>query len=294
MDHSTTIKKLRVSKNITQKQLCKGICSRSTLAVFETKGSYLSADFLFNFLDRMNIRVDEYVLYLNINETSKTKALESLKTARINKDEQKLAHLADEFKSFYMESLDIFWLCYAFKAKEFAEQLTEEVFDYRCYKEKHQNAINIMTSYLMKVDSWGEFELSLFGNLMHYLSSTYIKMVLKRNLDRLDLSVFKNQVLLIKLFLNASIHFVEAELLEIVPTYLNQIDPYLSFEQLHWQILSRFLKDLCLELKHDKKNIEQYKYLEVYDTMGYSNYKKTLLNFRSRQFSGGKKFWYSE
>ncbi|EHA7759318.1 hypothetical protein JMJ06_002732, partial [Enterococcus faecalis] len=249
MEHSTTIKKLRVSKNITQQQLSQGICSRSTLAVFETKGNYISADFLFRFLDRMNIRVDEYVLYLDVNETDKNKAIGCLRNARINKDGEKLFHLAEEFKTYYLKSLDIFWLCYAFKAEEFAVHLMKENFDYQQYKESHQEEINIMTDYLMKVNYWGEFELNLLGNLMQYLSSTYINIVLKKTLNHMDLTTFKNQELVIKLFLNASIHFVEAELLDIVPTFLNQIDPFLSFEQLHWQILSRFIKDLCQELK---------------------------------------------
>lgn len=58
--HSQLIRQLRLQKGITQRALSSGICSRSTLAMFEKSGTYLSADFLFEFLDRMNIDPTEY------------------------------------------------------------------------------------------------------------------------------------------------------------------------------------------------------------------------------------------
>lgn len=282
MDHSATIKKLRINKNITQQQLCQDICSRSTLATFETKGNYLSAEFLFRFLDRMNIRVDEYLLCLNTHETEKNLAIEAIKTARIQKDGERLLHLANDFKNNYQKTKDIFWLCYAFKAEEIAIHLNEKVFDYRQYKEQHQEELTLMTNYLMKVNHWNEFEFNLLGNLMQYLPTSYIKIILQKILEN-DQSSSKTQELIIKLFLNASIHFVEAELLEIVPDILKQVEPLLSVEHLHWQILSRFFKDLCHELKLGKTDQNQYEYLTIYSSMGHHGYHQTLLNFRNRQ-----------
>lgn len=139
-----------------------------------------------------------------------------------------------------------------------------------------------MTNYLMKVNHWNEFEFNLLGNLMQYLPTSYIKIILQKILEN-DQSSSKTQELIIKLFLNASIHFVEAELLEIVPDILKQVEPLLSVEHLYWQILSRFLKDLCHELKLGKTDQNQYEYLTIYSSMGHHGYHQTLLNFRNRQ-----------
>ncbi|MCA6742816.1 helix-turn-helix domain-containing protein [Enterococcus durans] len=60
MDHSSLIKKLRLERGLSQKKLAQGISQRSTLASFENNATKISYNILIQYLDRMNVTLEEY------------------------------------------------------------------------------------------------------------------------------------------------------------------------------------------------------------------------------------------
>ncbi|WVT91390.1 helix-turn-helix transcriptional regulator [Enterococcus durans] len=70
MDHSSLIKKLRLERGLSQKKLAQGISQRSTLASFENNATKISYNILIQYLDRMNVTLEEYQFMLDGNNLS--------------------------------------------------------------------------------------------------------------------------------------------------------------------------------------------------------------------------------
>ena len=73
--HSSLIRKLRKERGLTQEQLTRGISQRGTLAAFESRGTKISFELLVNYLERMNITLEEYQFLLNNNSLSNKQKL---------------------------------------------------------------------------------------------------------------------------------------------------------------------------------------------------------------------------
>ena len=75
MDHSSLIKKLRLERGLSQKKLAQGISQRSTLASFENNATKISYNILIQYLDRMNVTLEEYQFMLDGNNLSEKRKL---------------------------------------------------------------------------------------------------------------------------------------------------------------------------------------------------------------------------
>ena len=73
MDHSSLIKKLRLERGLSQKKLAQGISQRSTLASFENNATKISYNILIQYLDRMNVTLEEYQFMLDGNNLANFK-----------------------------------------------------------------------------------------------------------------------------------------------------------------------------------------------------------------------------
>ncbi|MDU0335530.1 helix-turn-helix transcriptional regulator, partial [Enterococcus sp. 2CBP] len=68
MNQANLFKKLRIERGYTQQKLSEGVSSRTTLSSFENRGTELSSHTLFLYLDKMNIRLEEFQIMLNDGE----------------------------------------------------------------------------------------------------------------------------------------------------------------------------------------------------------------------------------
>ncbi|MDB1652685.1 helix-turn-helix transcriptional regulator [Enterococcus durans] len=75
MDHSSLIKKLRLERGLSQEKLAQGISQRSTLASFENNATKISYNILIQYLDRMNVTLEEYQFMLDGNNLSEKRKL---------------------------------------------------------------------------------------------------------------------------------------------------------------------------------------------------------------------------
>lgn len=64
-EHAFLIRKLRKERGFTQEQLTMGISQRGTLAAFESRGTKISFELLINYLEKMNVTLEEYEFLLN-------------------------------------------------------------------------------------------------------------------------------------------------------------------------------------------------------------------------------------
>lgn len=168
MEQAQLIKKLRTERGYTQKQLCEGISSRTTLSSFENRGTELSSGILLQYLDRMNLRVEEYQLLLENQEISPKRRL----AAQFVK-EYYAGHFTTELKSEiwqnYLTAHDFYYYILWFE--------TETILTYKNNQfdpQKYQKEINKICDYLFKVEVWQHFEMTTFMNLMFAFSDDMI------------------------------------------------------------------------------------------------------------------------
>lgn len=96
--HASLIRKLRKERGLTQAQLTEGLSQRGTLAAFESRGTKISFELLVDYLERMNVTLEEYQFLLNNNTlTSKQKLSNYLITTKYLTKEQE-NELLKEYK----------------------------------------------------------------------------------------------------------------------------------------------------------------------------------------------------
>ncbi|KAF1296071.1 hypothetical protein BAU15_12390 [Enterococcus sp. JM4C] len=101
MEHGKLIKKLRTDRKISRESLAKGIHSVSTLQRFENSSSKVDIDTLWLFLDRMNVRMDEYYAeFHNYQPTKKDFLRESFSKSMVSASKAKgyLENLQNEYQ----------------------------------------------------------------------------------------------------------------------------------------------------------------------------------------------------
>ncbi|KRL08895.1 hypothetical protein [Schleiferilactobacillus perolens] len=285
MKQSALLRKIRLDKQVTQKQLTQGICSRSSLATFESSktANCLSSEFLLLFLDRLNVPVDEFVFHMQMN-SEKNACLDQLSSyIKQRPMGEELRLLAERCYEKYDQSGDVFWLCYGFKASEMYQQQHRDPFCYQEFKAEMAADLQVLQDYLISVQNWGSFEFRVFGNIIQYLPTTYITTIFESLPEKIDLAYPPNRTLFLNLIVNMEIHFIEIGDFIAIRKILHESSPYFSYKNLHFKIISRFIGDLLVELETDQHTIKRYRYLKIYQEMGFDGYYETLMNFRQRQ-----------
>ncbi|AZP92241.1 transcriptional regulator [Enterococcus mundtii] len=164
-EHAALIRKLRKDRGLTQEQLTSGISQRGTLAAFESRGTKIGFELIVNYLDRMNITLEEYQFLLNSNSLSnKQKLTNYLITSKTitSAQEQELLNEFEKTGNIYYR------LIYA-QRKLISNYLYSSSFTASMKEE-----ISVIKKYLEKIDTWGHFELTIFSNCLFIFDDEYI------------------------------------------------------------------------------------------------------------------------
>lgn len=161
--HSQLIRALRMERNLTQIQLSSGICSRTSLTMFENHGSYLSADLLFQFLEKLNILPNEYlILYNHGKKNIKGSYIRKLDNAIFNINISEIKKVNYSFYKLYCDTSDVFYLYLTVKAQIFLS--------YKKINQVDESMISRLKKYLQNVDSFGYFEFLIYTTILPYYS----------------------------------------------------------------------------------------------------------------------------
>lgn len=167
MNHGELIRKLRTDRKISQKTLCDNIQSQSTMQRIEQGKSKIDVDTLWLYLEKLNIRPDEYFQeYHNFQLSKKDYFRQHFRNALENRSH---AHeYLNLLKSEYSKEKDIFYLYMIIQTKAVGEQLP----GYNLGKVDSEE-ISIIYDYLEHIDSWGYFELAIYTNCLGFFKSRY-------------------------------------------------------------------------------------------------------------------------
>lgn len=174
------IKELRLSKNILSKNLYNKILSRPSIVKFENGESDTSTDKLLKIVDRLNMSLEEiYYIYSQKNDLDNPFLTTSdYMLAFYKRDLKKLKELSDLYKSKYIEESNVKYRHY---------QAIVNLLIYSLEKNgRYEDDFEVIKNYLVKCDSWGYYELTLFNNSLSFFSNELIDTVYQKSKKKLS------------------------------------------------------------------------------------------------------------
>ncbi|EKZ0165465.1 helix-turn-helix domain-containing protein [Enterococcus faecalis] len=188
MKYGKVIKILRQERNLTQKDLSVGICSRSTLSLIEQGNSKMYIDHLSSFLKRMNVSWYEFWFKVKLETPSQDLTLsEQIDIAK----QGNISELFDLLQASYttykssktIESLrDLLWI-----TSLFYEQ--NDQIDTHYIAKFSKTKIPYFLAHLNKNKNWGQYEFNTLINILNLLSSEYLINCYKNKLISLNINM---------------------------------------------------------------------------------------------------------
>lgn len=177
MEHQSLIKKLRTDRGISQEKLAQGISRRSTLASFERQATKISYDMLVQYLDRMNITLEEYQFLLDDGNLSEKRGISVLFYQKLTKEYD--AAFSDMLFQKYNETGESY---YQLLRSEYLLVMKKDNRDLVIDEAKEKQVLSV---YLDTIEDWGRFELAIFINTLFCFDDDYILMHFKRSVKKM-------------------------------------------------------------------------------------------------------------
>ncbi|MFC4697186.1 helix-turn-helix domain-containing protein [Enterococcus aquimarinus] len=216
MNNGKLMRKLRQERSISQASLAGNLYSRDNISRFERNNSNINLDMFFHSIDRMNLSLEEYAIFQQLEEPSLKEILKNdfKKALDTELGESYLQELYSE----YEKSSDIYYL-YLYSLG-------------RILRHKIQNLpldlskdIQIIKQHLDKVESWGFFEFTMYANTFFLFEDNYIQQNYPLVIQKFNAFSHsaKFQHLKIRFLLNSLTLAFERKQFEIIDSYLTEL-----------------------------------------------------------------------
>ena len=216
MNNGKLMRKLRQERSISQASLAGNLYSRDNISRFERNNSNINLDMFFHSIDRMNLSLEEYAIFQQLEEPSLKEILKNdfKKALDTELGESYLQELYSE----YEKSSDIYYL-YLYSLG-------------RILRHKIQNLpldlskdIQIIKQHLDKVESWGFFEFTMYANTLFLFEDCYIRQNYPLVIQKFNAFSHsaKFQHLKIRFLLNSLTLAFERKQFEIIDSYLTEL-----------------------------------------------------------------------
>lgn len=205
------LKKIRLSKNLTLKELASDYLSVSFLSKFERGESDISLSRFFLLLDKLDVSIEEfYGILSQDNPTHTEKLLESASKAYYQNDSLSLQKYAREERHKFELTQDKSFLYNSIMLESFLASVSNKEVDAKKVRE--------LTDYLFSIEQWGKRELIILGNSMSFISTQTLNVLTKEIVYRTRLfgNSDSNQRIRISLLINAASEFLRRDELDLV------------------------------------------------------------------------------
>ena len=210
------LKKIRLSKNLTLKELASDYLSVSFLSKFERGESDISLSRFFLLLDKLDVSIEEFygILYQD-NPTHTERLLESASKAYYQNDVLSLQKYVGEERHKFELTQDKSFLYNSIMLESFLASVSN--------KEVDENKVRELTDYLFSIEQWGKRELIIFGNSM---STQTLNILTKEIVYRTSLfgNSDSNQRIRLSLLINAAYEFLQRDELDFAKYYLDLVN----------------------------------------------------------------------
>ena len=205
------LKKIRLSKNLTLKELASDYLSVSFLSKFERGESDISLSRFFLLLDKLDVSIEEfYGILSQDNPTQTEKLLESASKAYYQNDILLLQKYAREERHKFEVTQDKSFLYNSIMLESFLASVSN--------KEVDENKVRELTDYLFSIEQWGKRELIILGNSMSFISTQTLNILTKEIVYRTRLfgNSDSNQRIRLSLLINAASEFLRRDELDLI------------------------------------------------------------------------------
>lgn len=276
METNKLLKKLRTERKISQRNLAENISQRSTLASFEQNGHRISFETLFQYLDRLNISLEEFDYLLSTSTRSEKKILsKNFYFAYYQEDYKKIEELVQLTRKKYSETKDFyFYLLYS----QYYLVLTKKGIQQSSSEEKEIEK-NIK-KYLDRIETWGKFEITIFSNLMFIFPNEYImfhiEQLQKKEFYNTPLSFEHNMYA--KVLTNALFLFIDRENVPYIEKLLASIKAIPSRENDRLSLLVKYFEGIVQIYHHEltEGTAKIQKVIEIFSFLGHKKLTEEL------------------
>lgn len=236
------IKNQRNAKNISQAELAEGIMSITYLSKVERGQSNITTEKLHKILDRLNISLHEFNLYLmSMNGNNQNVFITDYSFARKNNNKFLLRKLFNQESTLYTESNNVRHYHNTIIIAQKLRQLENLPFD-----ESESDKINF---YLHSLNEWHYYDLTLFSNSLFFLPYESV-LLFSRTIYKKTKKFGKNMLYqheMYLIYINIASNFLRQNYVESAIEVILELEVKLSSTSFYYEINKiKFLKGLCL------------------------------------------------
>lgn len=223
MEIHKLLRKLRVERGLSQKELSKGIITRETFVKYENGKTNIPFFVLIELLEKMNLSLDEFIFYLDKDILrEKNWSLKKL-IKKIREDKSISQHMLQALRKKARNTNNIVDIRNYLVAKTIGwYQLADSE---RKLNNSDKEYLSELKNYLEAVDDWGRFEMATFTTLLFVFETNYINGRLsdiERKIEKnKDFEIFYS--ILIGMYNNAFLLMLERKETVLAKKYLEKI-----------------------------------------------------------------------
>lgn len=273
MEPNDLLKALRIERGVTQNYLSDGISSRNTLGSYEAKGRSINYQILRQYLDRLNVSIEEFDYLSSTDLTNNKKNISStLTNLYYHQDFDRLQLLIQDLEKRYYSTNDFYYF-------HLIAQYTLAL-DKESIMSINQNERNYFSDkiklYLSKIDTWGQFETAVFIDFMHIFDTDYIIHTLTyiRKKNQLYNTLNKKYRLLEKMYLNSLYLLAERKELHLISPIIDSFKKIIDKDDLKSKVIISFFEGI-VENDESKRN-RALQILRTFDMSSHADYLSSL------------------
>ena len=222
-DFGKTLRFIRTSKQVSINKLADNVISKSQLSRFERGESEISCSKLYYLLNKLNTSFDEFlIINRGFSDYDFKIMINEVRDSTASNDIQNIIKILESYQNKDKSTLKNFEITLL---KSILNNYSKDIYPSKSELEE-------LVDYLFKVEHWGYYEISLFGNCFRQLTYQTIFSLTKELLNKIRyyIRAESNKRLVIQLTINCLIVSIDKEYFENARYLLKKVECLLNSE----------------------------------------------------------------
>ena len=222
-DFGKTLRFIRTSKQVSINKLADDVISKSQLSRFERGESEISCSKLNHILNKLNTSFDEFlIINRGFSDDDFKIMINEIRDSTASSDIQNIIKILESYQNKNKSTLKNFEITLL---KSILNNYSKDIYPSKSELEE-------LVDYLFKVEHWGYYEISLFGNCFRQLTYQTIFSLTKELLNKIRyyIRAESNKRLVIQLTINCLVVSIDKEYFENARYLLKKVECLLNSE----------------------------------------------------------------